>query len=308
MAALLGVSAHPLDTGLFRREVVPMQDWEGLARLLLDAMGDGVAERGCPMWVRVLDPPDSNSEEGFALAFSDEQHGLLGWVAPPDCQAVGLVATGRIRALPGTPPGLLDPSHDRLRMACLVTRHGKVAWKVASPDGSSDGAPGKEAPSEGRLLDCLRRCFALPTPPAPVSPARLQAIAWLVAVLERVDRGDRRVSWSDVSRLHPLAQIVSTDLTGPRSYPLPALSRLAGSTWTWEDLRRQAESNASFEGIVPAGLAGWMDEGMFARWVLSELPSADELLSAVRPYLAPSAARRLTHAVRASGLSESAPI
>jgi hypothetical protein len=56
--------------------------------------------------------------------------------------------------------------------------------------------------------------------------------------------------------------------------------------------------------IIDPELAGWMDDGMFARWVLSDLPSPDELLATVRPYLAPSAARRLAHAVRAADAPE----
>jgi hypothetical protein len=283
-----------------------MKDWGSLAELLLESVGDEVAGRGCPMWVRVLDPADGAVEDDFALALSDDREGLLGWVATPDCQAVGLVATGRMRALPGAQPGVVDSAHDRFRMACLVARNGAVAWKVAVSDGVTAGLIGDTAPSEGRVLDCLRRCFSLPTPPPPASPARLQAIAWLAAVLDRASVAHRRLSWSEVSQLHPVAQALGTELGSPGARQLTGLLRVVGSAWTWEDYRQLAERNSDVEGVIDPKLAAWMDEGMFARWILSYLPAADELLAAVRPHLAPSAARRLTHAVRASGLPESA--
>src|SRR5690348_1180452 len=136
-----------------RWEVVSMNDWDRLAQLLLEAAGDEVAERGGPIWVRVLDRPDGDQEDGFALAMSDEPDGLLGWVATPDCQAVGLVASGRLRALPGAPAGAVDPGRDRLRLACLVTRTGEVAWKMELPDGMGSGLTQDDPPSEGRMLD-----------------------------------------------------------------------------------------------------------------------------------------------------------
>jgi hypothetical protein len=49
-----------------------------------------------------------------------------------------------------------------------------------------------------------------------------------------------------------------------------------------------------------------MDEGMFARWILADLPSPDEMLASVRPDLAPSAARRLAHAIHAATTPEPA--
>jgi hypothetical protein len=287
-------------------EVVSMNDWNKFAQLLLEAAGDEVAERGSPIWVRVLDSPDGDREKAFALALSDEPDGLLGWVATPDCQAVGLVATGRLRALPGAAAGTVDPGRDRLRLACLVTRHGEVVCKMSLPDGTATGLIKSDAPSEGRMLDSLRRCFGLPTPPPPIGPGRLQAVAWLVAILEQGTAARRRLSWSDVSRLHPVALALGTDLRESDTGLLSSLLRVAGSAWSWEDFRQQAERHACLVDLIDPKLAGWMDEGMFARWILSELPSPDELLARVRAYLAPSAARRLAHAVHASGQTEAA--
>jgi hypothetical protein len=286
-----------------------MKDWATLASVLLDAAGDHVAEQGSPVWIRVLDPPEGDAEQGFALALSDESQGLLGWVATPDCQAVGLVATGRLRSVAGaTAVGadVLGRHGDHLRLACLVTRDGEMAWKTQIPDKADSADLPEHPPTEGRMLDCLRRCFGLPTPPPPVGPARLQAIAWLVAVFDRAIAAPGRLTWFEVSRLHPVAQVLNAELGGPRADVLPGLLRVAGSAWTWEDFRQQAERDGGLEHLVEPSLAGWMDHGMFARWILSEVPSLDELLAAVRPHLVPSAARRLAHAVHESGLPDAA--
>jgi hypothetical protein len=294
-----------------------MEDWQRLTGLLLEATGDHVAEQGYPTWVLVLDPPSRDAGGGdeddrhdghdrhdararddgdFSVALKDDPVGLVGWVATSDCQAVGVIATGRLRPMEGAPPGLVDPMRNQIRMACLVTRHGEVVWKMCLPDGTTTDEP----PAEGRMLDCLRRCFELPTPPPPVGPARLQIIAWLAAILEQAKTARRPLSWSEVSRLHPVARVLGSDLGSPSSELMPGLMRMAGSAWSWEALRLQAQHESGLEDIVDPELAGWMDEGMFARWVLSDLPSPDELLAALRPQLAPSAARHLTHAVHAA--------
>jgi hypothetical protein len=283
------------------------QAWQRLAELLLEAVGDEVAASGRPTWVVVLDDPEE--PDGFRLTFNDHPYGLIGWVAPADGLAVGVIASGRLRVLDGADeprldgrestspscPGVGLPEEDsRVRMACLVARDGSTAWQMRLPDGVEADYP----PSEGRLLDCLRRCLELPTPPPPAGPGVLQAVAWSAAVLEAGRQSSRPLRWSEVTRLHPVARLVAGELDTDCSAALPALTRLAGATWSWADLRRQAQESDGLGGVDPE-LAAWMDDGMFARWVLSVLPSPDEMLVTVRPYLVPSAARRMAHAIRA---------
>jgi hypothetical protein len=93
-----------------------MMDWQQLTELLLEATGDRVAEQGYPTWVLVLDPQSGDDGHGggdghdrhdggerddgaFSLALKDDPVGLVGWVATSDCRAVGVIATGRLRAL-----------------------------------------------------------------------------------------------------------------------------------------------------------------------------------------------------------------
>ncbi len=346
------------------------KDWGFLAELLLEAAGARAAELGHPLWVQVLDPPEDEEhrrEEGFTLALSDAENALMGWIAAPDCQAVGMIGTGRLRSAPeateapgepgapsepgapgepgapsepgapgepGAPsepeaPGApnepdepdaprppADPAGnppDAVRMVCLVTRNDEVTWRMARADGLGPlTALADLPPSEGRLLDCLRRCFGLPTSPPPASPARLQLIVWLVAALERAERSRRPLTWSEVSRLHPVARLLASELDASASEISEitgALTRMGATAYSWEDIRLQVARQEGFlDDIIEPDLARWMDDGMFARWVLSHLPCVDQLFAALRPRLTPSAARRMAHAVHTARAAKTAVV
>ena len=275
-----------------------MEDWPAVAELLLEGLGDRVAAAGHPTWVAVMEDP--SGEKDFGLRLVEDPQGFLAWNAPPQCIAVGVVATGKAHVA-DTPiegrvpfsPGLIRG----IRMSCLVTRSGDVTWRMTLPDGRSFD----DAPHEGRLLDCLKRCFALPTPPPPVGAGHLLSVFWLGAIIDEVRRADRRLTWREVSRLHPAAQMMSgCGRAGADRRDVCDIIRASASAWSWEALRVQAESGSWAEELVSPDLAAWMDEGMFARWVLSALPAPDELVARIRPRLAPSTARRLAHAVRAA--------
>jgi hypothetical protein len=132
----------------------PAADWQTLTEILLTGLGDQVAVQGHPTWVMVR--PDPEAAEGFTLCLSDADNALEAQGAPPDCLAVGMVATGRVRALddPGAGPT------GGIRMACLVTRDGTVAWRLVQPDGTVLADP----PQAGQMLDYLRSFLSDPQP------------------------------------------------------------------------------------------------------------------------------------------------
>ncbi len=290
------------------------KDWPALAGILLDGLGDRVAEQGRPTWVRILDAPGSKG--AFDLDLDDGPEGLLGWEASDDCLGVGVVATGRITmdegrgedaggggrgdgAGPGIgAAGLPSGTTPGVRLACLVSRDGDVGWRMVVPGGVSLDVP----PTEGRLLDCLRRCFGLPTPPPPAGAARVQLVVWLLTVHDTIRRTGRQLSWREVAELHPVAALRAEPGLLHRADPavIPELIRIAGRAWSWEVLRQGAAQGAWGDDIVTPELAAWMDEGMFARWILNELPAPEELVDRVRPHVSPSTARRLAHVVRAA--------
>ncbi|HEX6394019.1 MAG TPA: hypothetical protein VFZ97_11290 [Acidimicrobiales bacterium] len=295
-----------------------MYDWQELARNALEALGGHVQRQGCPTWLRIFEDPEEDS--GLRLEADDDSLGFFGWVAPEACLAVGVVATGRatvsgeqstsVTGESGTceSDALSTRVNDAggvlpLRIACVVSRSGGLGWWMELPDGTRRSDP----PRAGRLLDVLFRCLGLPTSPPEVPASEIHSAAWLASVIEGGLASDRRLTWSDVERLHPLARVLSGDLElhigksddgdGVAQEELEDLLRIAAAACSWEEIHLQAVEG-ELDAFIDADVAAWMDEGMLSRWLLSMIPPIDQLLEAARPLLVPSAARRLAHAVR----------
>ena len=263
-------------------------DWQDLSERLLESHGDEVQGQGGPTWVRVFEDP--GSARGFSVDATGEPGGLIGWTAPSNCLAVGTVATGTLRSVPG------GESLSRVRMSCVVGRDGTVGWALLPHAVGSCSSP----PQAGRVLDCLRRCLGLPTPAPESTIGDLHAAAWLASVLDEALRSTEPLTWADVTRLHPLARLLAGSLPGrdaPAGVgPLRDLIRSAANAWSWEEMRTEA-ARGNLAGLVDAGLAEWMDEGMFSRWLLELIPSTEPMLAALEPCLTPSAALRLAGAL-----------
>ena len=161
-----------------------MRDWQRLVELLFDALSEHVAQAGRPTWAFVCSDPGSGEEGGFALGLSEEPDALVGRLAPPEWDAVGVVASGRTIPVPTLPStGQLSgparqsagqsaggsagrsagkdasaPHRAAVRMACIVTREDGTYCKAVT----SDGLVLKDPPASGRMLDDLRRCLGFP--------------------------------------------------------------------------------------------------------------------------------------------------
>lgn len=264
-------------------------DESEVARGLLYAVGSAAEDLGHPVWVLIRNLADGDVE----VAVRADGFDGLGWLAPPEWDGMGVVGTGRLRRLDESaelPASLVGGMDGHLRMACLLFRSGRVGWHMTLPDGSSFD----KVPEEGRMLDVLRRCLGLPTPPPPCSLDRLYSVAWLAEILDAARPG-HLLSWSDVVALHPV-------LAGrPGGFDTPTQERLvdvltAGESW--EDVRMAVADGYVDDCLPPPHVAAWMDAGMFARWVLGSMRPVEEMLAAVRPLLRPAAARRLAHRVR----------
>lgn len=273
-------------------EPIRVASWQEFAEQMLADLGDVVAQRGSPTWLRVFEDPSTP----VALCLSDSGPiSLIGWTAPPECTAVGVVATGRAQALVGADdPGAIDRDFAQISLCCVVARTGEVGWTLEGSRGDRWISP----PEEGKLLDTMMRCFGLPTPPPPAPASELHTAAWLTSILERAIEESRLLSWSEVSRLHPLAQLLggelpeTTDLTGVEIDDLGDLVRIAANAWSWAEIRAQAR-DGKLQALIDPSLAEWMDEGMLSRWLLGRMPPLDELFGVVSGYLAPSAVKRL---------------
>ena len=274
-------------------EPFQVYDWQEYSEELLGVLGDVVERAGAPVWVRFIENPLTAS--GMTVEMSREPWLLIGWTAPPECAAVGMVATGHARPLSeGLESLSLGHAGAQIRMCCIVGRSGEVGWTLEG-DGGRTWA---EAPSEGKMLDALKRCLGLPTPPPEVPAAEIHAAAWLSSVLEHAIKSPKRLTWSDVTGLHPLARLLKGDLPasyqGDRSHTgdLDDLVRIAANAWSWREIHSQA-CDGNLDALIDRSLAAWMDEGMFARWLMGVVPGVDQLVGALAAYLTPSAAKRL---------------
>jgi hypothetical protein len=189
---------------------------------------------------------------------------LLGFRAPASWSAIGAVTYGW--AAPVDRYGERPSSHPercRARVTSLVDRGGREAVSTTLDDGRVIDDPGVSV-----LADVLRRCLGVATAPPP--PLReLADVIWLEAV---VGAEPPPRSWDEVGALR-----------------LPAHARGV----TWRRLRHEARAPDAF-----GRLAAWMDDGMFARWLLGGHPPTAHLLAVADERLPPALARRLRDEVR----------
>lgn len=190
--------------------------------------------------VRVLGLDDPAGHLDIVTAWSDSIYDeLLGAEFPPNCDAVAVVVHGRARSLG-------DDDHEpaevigRAKVVFAVARDGTSASSLRIDDSAARVLVGGGEECVGRLADVVRRGFGLPTAPP---DDEVEALTWLV--------------WLD--RIH--ARVLSAqpvdaamvDALRPELAP------------TWQQLLAECCEGRWPELRIHPELAGWMDEGMFAR-------------------------------------------
>ncbi|MDQ1443048.1 MAG: hypothetical protein QOG97_3276 [Acidimicrobiaceae bacterium] len=247
-----------------------------------------------PAWAEIVGPLD----EPRQMRWHPDVEGLAGFVAPLDCSAIVTVGFGWAHSLgDGTPAGraLLGPDgRRRCRVVCAMTRSGEVAGYLRDgPDILID-----EAPTVGRIIDYIRRAFCLPTAEPEESTSRFVSYMWLSNVRGAGRRADRALPWSTVIGQHPAMKVAEeAGLTIPYAQVVPIL-RMVAETWTWSYLVEQAASPGWLADLLPPGTAGWMDEGVFSRWLLGNFSDIMNLLDQITPLIEPAAAKRLRRVLK----------
>jgi hypothetical protein len=249
-------------------------------------------------WIRLWDHPGSAARGSDPLPGPDDVEilldlcGMMGWLAPPTCVAIAVVADGTVQPEhPAVPAGEAPPVG--VRVVCLVERSGRVAARI-----HLDGRPTSlEPPSGGRLLDCMLRAFGLPTPPPTAPSMILVERIWLGAVVDASRDGMVALGWEQVRRLHPAVAVLESQGLEMTDDLVDAALRLAPATWTWEWLRQQTAEGRWGVDLVAPELADWMDEGMFSRWVLEETRRSTDLLHEAAPGVSTAALHRLERIV-----------
>lgn len=238
---------------------------------------------------------------------------LLGFVAPAHWWALGVSSCGQQRRMGDD--GRVEPDAEprRVRITVLIDRVGRGAGLLRHGD-ELTAMPG---PPEGTVADACRRALGLATAPPPPTTVGLWTRCWLDRLVDALAAsggvgggGPGPPTWRDVTRLHPASSLISSRWSGlgrgSDADALAGATRALADAWPWGRLRADP-AVVDVPGPLPsARVTAWMDDGMWARWLLAAFPALDDLLDAACALLTPSLGDAARQAVRAS-LGEATP-
>lgn len=209
---------------------------------------------------------------------------LFGFDAPTEWDVTGVVLTGIGRCID-------DRSTVRgtVTSAVVVDRAGQVAEHVESeqPLRRRDAAtPPRLHPLErsrsgphGLAVDTLLRTFGLPAAGEAPPAEHLGITMWTMAVAAALCEGP--VTWRRIVEVHPASPM------HPGAHFVPVATMLArtlgeySAALSWERIHTRASTGESLPLDLGAREAAWMDSTMYARWVLTSMPSPCAVLDAV---------------------------
>lgn len=252
-----------------------------LLELLVGAIDQAAgAEEGSSLW-RVITLPGGDVELGVLRLDAHPFDQLIGFTAPEEWAAIGVRAVGSAHHL--------DASSDaprRVAATLAVGRDGTTSSQLRWLDdaGGGSAAVGVTGPVEGLIADALRRALGLPTAPPAGGSASLWALLWLDRLVDAAgDPLTRPRSFAAAVALHPAALAADPDgswvVADPDHIVAAALDH--AHRWSWARLRGEPAALGPVGASLPAAALAWMDDGLFSRWLLGELPAPDDLLDAV---------------------------
>jgi hypothetical protein len=234
---------------------------------------------------------------------------LAGFTAPPHWRAVGVSSTAWAHRLDDDGRRLRDPGASRRVQATLLLDRAGGAAGVMRVAGDVVPLPGRP---EGTIADACRRALGLPTAPPPPSTLGLWTLGWLdrlVDVAGRADGSSRLRSWAQAAELHAAAgpRLGRPDAP-PDPVALAAAAAALAEAWTWSRLRAEPALADVPGPAIAAPLAAWMDDGMWARWLLARLPGEADLIAGVHALLPPALAGDVMLVVRAAAGEAAEPV
>jgi len=257
-----------------------------------------------PTWVEIIGPLDQPE----SVRWHPDLETMVGFVAPPNCDAIAAVGYGWTRQLESVSPGgVAVPAsggeRKRCRVVVLITRAGEMAGYLRAGTAILIDEP----PTVGRVPDLMRRCFGLATPPPEEPTDGILARLWLSNVLFAAEEATAPLTWAAVARLHPVLQLAADNGITVPSGEVPRILHLVADVWNWTYLTQQAAESGWLGEVLPEGAAGWMDEGILSRWLLSSMSRIDPILADVKPLIAPAAAKKLRQTLLRLGVLPERP-
>jgi hypothetical protein len=256
-------------------------------------------------------------DDGRVVRRADAPHVMITVLIDRSGRGAGVLREGdRTTPMPGAPEGVVADACRRalglctapppggtagLWTRCWLDRIVDAASRAADPDHRTTGAdPGAADPASRAAADPASRAADAGTR-AMADPAGRAADGGT----REGGRGGRPCldTWAAVARLHPA---VPTTPPGWAHDPAPAPEALVEATraladaWPWARLRADP-GVVDLPGSVPAPhVIEWMDDGMWARWLLGAFPGVDDLVDAVGALLQPEIAAAVSEVVDAS--------
>lgn len=278
---------------------------DAIAEALDAAFGDDPV----PRLVRIVDTAGAPvvSERPLDDPISD----LLSFTAPASWTALGLRFAGRARPF--------SSDHQSAATNVLLSyRQDSASDDASTPvtvtvlldrsDNSAGimrhGSQTTELPDigQGQLGDTMRRVFGLPTHPAPPNTVEFWIRCWLGRLADSLDvlgNTERYSTWPAVADLHP--NTGECDLPGGVDMLVSHTRRLA-EDWPWSRLRENPDVVVTPCPAIPHRTAQWMDDGMYARTVLTDIPTLEELADYLQPQLPDEIITGIAQTVTATGL------
>ena len=223
---------------------------------------------------------------------------LFGFVAPPEWSAVGMSIIGTARSADHR----RDPAGDA-RVDVLVDRSGVMRSRLTL-DGDSlptDGSGAGHHPG-GVMVDALHRVLGLPSPgEIPPVSAMIFGI-WLDQIL-KLPRGRRRPTWTDAVVIDAPRPAGRTAVPRSPEALAESLDR-AATTLDWSELRSVASDEDDPRFDLLAEEAAWMDDILFARWMLDGVPSPAVVHRELDGVADPGLLRGITRVAELLGLPE----
>ncbi len=221
----------------------------------------------------------------FLDATAHRYGALVGLRCPAEMVAVASILESTIRIRGETVPAKIAWSADRLGRTGGLAR--------VDPDCTFSVHDLK-----GPVVDVARRALGLATPACEEPVVTIIDAVFLDRVRRALDRRgfDDRPDWAQLAALHPL--VGNTEMTARE-----LLGRRASfeSTHSWSLLRRCVSRQASDMALIAPGLdsavAGWLDDGSFARWMLAGLGGIEISRAEVLERVGSEVADRLSRAL-----------
>ena len=201
--------------------------------------------------------------------------GVFGFTAPDHWAGIGIICGGAARQLDAASD--TDEQSREAVAAFVVDRDGTLASSVRL--GEDD--PSDQGPPVGLLVDALYRALSLPAPGDAPPPEALVLGLW-VDQLVALAAGGNVPGWKEAALVHPGAPAHGSVAASAETVAHSSTELLGGQDWA--AIRAQCIAGQYRGADLGRTEARWMDDTMFARWMLSavpDLPPACHLLRAL---------------------------